>query len=59
MTMLPTKDQLFEEAMQVCDEEERSTEYMIQYMQDYADATFDEVIDYLKSVADKEQPHVD
>ena len=38
---------LLYEAQQICDEEDRSTEYMIAFMQDYADCSFDQVMDYL------------
>lgn len=39
---------LLEEAEEICDEEERSTEYMIEFMQEYTDCTLDEVIMYIK-----------
>jgi len=38
-------------AMEICDEEDRSTEYMLQYMQDYANVSLDCVINFLKKLA--------
>lgn len=38
---------LIEDAIMYCDEEDKSTEFMIQYIQDYAGVDFDTVIDYL------------
>lgn len=34
--------------MDLCDEEDRSTEYMLQYMQDVAGVNLDCVINFLK-----------
>lgn len=42
-----TRDKLIE-AMAICDMEDRSTEYMIQFMQDYAGVDFDCVINFLQ-----------
>ena len=39
-------------AQEWCDENDKSTEFMIAYMQDFADATHDEVIDFLLEQAD-------
>jgi hypothetical protein len=41
-----TKKKL-KEAMDWCDEEDKSTEFMIQYMQDFAGVSHDCVIKYL------------
>lgn len=46
---------LLKNAMAICDEEDRSTEYMIQFMQDYANCSFDTVIDYLNECSEKEE----
>ena len=43
-----TKIELLKEAQQYCDDNDKSTEFMIQYMQDVAGATLDEVIKYLE-----------
>ncbi|WP_294377719.1 hypothetical protein [uncultured Clostridium sp.] len=40
---------LLKEAQEICDREDRSTEYMIQFMQDYANVSFDCVINYLQN----------
>lgn len=42
---------LLNEAKEICDKEEQSTEYMIQFMQDYANVSFDCVIKYLESLS--------
>lgn len=44
-----TKEQreLLKEAHSWCDENDKSTEFMIQYMQDFAGVDFDDVINYL------------
>lgn len=39
------------QAKEICDKEDRSTEYMIQFMQDYAGVSFDDVMDYLTSLS--------
>lgn len=36
-------------AQEFCDEEDKSTEFMIAYMQDMANADFDTVMEYLRS----------
>ena len=46
-----TKNKL-KEAESICDEEDRSTEYMIQYMQDYAKVSFECVMNYLRQTSD-------
>jgi hypothetical protein len=43
-----------DEAMKFCDDNDKSTEFMIQYMQDFADVDFDCAIHYLERKADKE-----
>jgi len=40
---------LLKEAQQYCDDEERSTEFMLQYMQDFAGVDLDCVLNYLES----------
>ena len=40
---------LLQEAKDWCDDNDKSTEFMIQYMQDFAGATEDEVMDFLIS----------
>jgi hypothetical protein len=47
-----TKEKLAE-AKQYCDDNEKSTEFMIQYMQDFAGVDHDAVMAYLASEADK------
>ncbi len=43
-----TKEKL-EEAQQYCDDNDKSTEFMLEYMQDYADVNLDCVIKFLTS----------
>lgn len=43
------KKVLLEAAQNYCDDNDKSTEFMIQYMQDYADVSHDVVMQYLKS----------
>ena len=43
-----TREKLIE-AQRICDEENRSTEYMIQFMQDYAHVSFDAVMNFLSA----------
>lgn len=38
---------LLDEAMEICDEEDKSTGYMIEFMQDFAGVSYDCVMDYL------------
>jgi len=42
-------------AWQYCDQEDKSTEYMIQYMQDYAGVGLDTVIDFIQNTTDQER----
>ncbi len=44
---------LLDEAKQICDKEDKSTEYMIQFMQDYANVPFDCVIQYLQNLSNE------
>jgi len=41
-----TKDKLFE-AEEYCDDNDKSTGFMIQYLQDYANVSFDTVISFM------------
>ena len=41
-----------QEAQDYCDEHDKSTEYMLQYMQDYAGVNLDCVIAFLSKKAD-------
>ena len=45
-----TKSNL-EEAQRFCDDNDKSIEYMIQYMQDFANVDFDCVMNYLEKKA--------
>ena len=49
-----TKEMLFE-AWQYCDDEDKSTEFMIQYMQDMANVDFDCVMDFIEDTTDEER----
>ena len=40
-------DDKIKEAFDICNEEDRSTEYMLQFAQDYAECSFDRVMDYI------------
>ena len=42
-----TKEKL-QQARDICDEEDRSTEYMIQFMQDHANVDFECVMSYIR-----------
>ena len=42
-------------AWQYCDNEDKSTEFMIQYMQDFAHVSFDTVINFLEKTSDLER----
>lgn len=42
---------LLSQAKEICGKEERSAEYMVQFMQDYANVSFDCVIKYLESLS--------
>ena len=46
--MKQNKEELLKEAQQYCDDNDKSTEFMIQYMQDVAGATLDEVMKFLE-----------
>lgn len=48
-----TKRIMMQEAQQYCDDNDKSTEFMLQYMQDMAGATLDEVLDYLQEKHDE------
>lgn len=39
---------LLEQAQNYCDDNDKSTEFMLQYMQDYADVSFSIIMQYLK-----------
>ena len=41
-------------AQEYCDEEDKSTEFMLQYMQDVADVDLDTVLEYLECCAREE-----
>jgi hypothetical protein len=45
-----TKQKL-QEAMDWCDDNDKSTEFMIQYMQDFAGVDFDCVMNFIESVS--------
>ena len=49
-----TKDLLFE-AWDYCDENDKSTEFMIQYMQDTANVSFDTVIEFIQNTTPKQR----
>ncbi len=49
-----TKDKLFE-AWAYCDEHDKSTEYMLQYMQDYANVSHDTVMNFLMKTTEEER----
>ena len=51
---LKTK-QLLLEAHAYCDDEDKSTEFMIEYMQDFANVDLDCVMKYLQTVTLKER----
>ena len=38
-----------------CDIEDKSTEFMLQYMSDVAEVEFDEVVDFVRETTDKER----
>lgn len=46
--------ELIDAAQSICDEEDRSTEYMLQYCSDMSGADYDAVVDYIVS---KDQTH--
>jgi hypothetical protein len=47
-----TKD-LLTEAYNYCDENEKSTEFMLQYMQDFANVDLDTVLDFIDTLWNK------
>jgi len=49
-----TKNMLFE-AWQYCDDNDKSTEFMIQYMQDVAKVDFDCVINFLEKTTNSQR----
>ena len=49
-----TKSKLFE-AWQYCDDNDKSTEFMLQYMQDFAGVDLDCVINFLQKTKDEER----
>lgn len=49
--MKSTTRELLKEAKDICDSEDRSTAYMIQFMQDYAKVSFDCVMSYLQKLS--------
>jgi hypothetical protein len=49
-----TKEKLLT-AWQYCDEEDKSTEYMLQYMQDVAGVDMDCVISFMEKTTDEER----
>ena len=53
--MKPETKQKLIDAKKFCDEEDKSTEFMLQYMQDYAGVDFDCVISFLQKNSEKER----
>jgi hypothetical protein len=49
-----TKEKLFE-AWQYCDDEDKSTEFMLQYMQDFAGVDLDCVINFLEKTNEEQR----
>jgi len=49
-----TRYKLFE-AWQYCDEEDKSTEYMLAYMQDFAGVDLDCVMNFIEKTTDEER----
>lgn len=47
-----TKD-LLTEAYNYCDENDKSTEFMLQYMQDFANVDLDTVLDFIDNLWNK------
>ena len=43
------------EAWQYCDDEDKSTEFMLQYMQDHANVDFDCVMAFIQRTTEKER----
>lgn len=48
--MSKNKTELLRIALDICDKEDRSMEYTMQYMGDYSGASFSEVLEYLLSL---------
>jgi len=46
--MKESTKQLLKEAEEICNAEDRSTEYMIQFMQDHANVDFECVMSYIR-----------
>lgn len=44
------KEDLLATAKQFCDDNDKSTEFMLQYMQDFAEVDLDDVLEYLESL---------
>ena len=53
--MKPKTKFLLLTAWQYCDEEDKSTEFMLQYMQDFAGVDLDCVVSFLEKTTDKER----
>jgi hypothetical protein len=53
--MTPTQKTLILDAWDYCDEHDKSTEFMLQYMSDISGVDYDEVVDYIAS----EQSNID
>lgn len=49
-----TKDKLYE-AWAYCDEEDKSTEFMFQYMADFAGVEYDVAVDFVVNSTDKKR----
>lgn len=49
-----TKDKLFT-AWAYCDENDKSTEFMLQYMQDFAGVDLDCVVNFIEKTTDKQR----
>ena len=47
--------QLLLDAWFWCDIEDKSTEFMLQYMSDVAEVDFDEVVDFVRETTDEER----
>lgn len=47
------QEKILIEAQQYCDDEDKSTEFMLQYMADMAEVEYDAVVDWLMARAEK------
>lgn len=47
--MKPRQKQLILEAWEYCDEEDKSTEFMLQYMSDVSGVDYEKVVEYITS----------